>query len=234
MLFRVIDFETTGLGSPPNTGVVEIGWSDVTAGDGPTRIDGPYNTLTNPGIPIEVGAMAVHHIQNEDIQNAHHPDEHLGTLHEAADFIVAHNAAFEQKFYVPPIPVICTMKVAYRLFPEAMQHTNQYLRYHFGFNKLDPDKCLPAHRAGPDTYVTARNLIKMLEKAIELKIPISEFVKWSAEPPVLPRCPIGQHRGKPWSEVDNGFLNWMLRQPTMESDLKWNARRALRERGYQV
>lgn len=228
-MFRVIDFETTGF--PPNAGIVEIGWTNVSVGNGPTKLDGPYAELFNPEMPMELGALAVHHIQTKELQGKSHPQTKLDDFHEGADFIVAHNAAFEQKFYVPPIPVICTMKVAYRLYPDAPQHTNQVLRYYLGLNDLPYEQSMPAHRAGPDTYVTARIFLEMLKKVSELKIPLADLVKWSAEPPLLPRCPIGKMRGKPWAEVDSGFLNWMLKQPTMEADLKWNARKALRDRG---
>jgi len=57
------------------------------------------------------------------------------------------------------------------------------------------------------------------------------MAKWTREPRLLPRCPIGKHRGKPWSEVETGFLRWMLNQADMEDDLKWNAERALADRG---
>ena len=50
------------------------------------------------------------------------------------------------------------------------------------------------------------------------------------EPRLLPKCPIGKFRGQPWSEVEAGFLGWMLRQESMEEDLKWNARREIARR----
>lgn len=231
--FRVIDFETTGF--PPNAGVVEIGWTDLMIAPEGSRINGPFSVLTNPKMPIEIGAMAVHHITDEQLEGKAHPQEHLNSLHDNADFIVAHNADFEQKFYVPPIPVICSLKVAYRLLPDSPSHSNQVLRYYLGLKQLDPDKCLPAHRAGPDTYVTARIFMHLLQLASKQGIKLSELVQWSNEPSLLPRCPIGkEHRGKKWSEIDSGFLNWMLRQATMETDLKFNARMELKRRGVTI
>jgi exodeoxyribonuclease X len=39
-----------------------------------------------------------------------------------------------------------------------------------------------------------------------------------------------------WSDVESGFLSWMLKQPTMEEDLKWNAMQeiARRSKGIEV
>ena len=85
----------------------------------------------------------------------------------------------------------------------------------------------PAHRAGPDAYVTAHILKAILEAGVSSR----DLVAWTKEPRVLPTCPIGaEWRGKPWAEVDAGFLNWMLKNATMEEDLKWNARRELERR----
>jgi hypothetical protein len=56
-----------------------------------------------------------------------------------------------------------------------------------------------------------------------------EMIAITKQPRLLPTCPIGKFKGKPWSQVDAGFLGWMLRQPTMEEDLKWNARREIDE-----
>jgi exodeoxyribonuclease X len=56
------------------------------------------------------------------------------------------------------------------------------------------------------------------------------MVAWTKEPRLLPRITIGKQRGAPWSEVETGFLQWMLRQPDMDGDLKWNAERELNRR----
>ena len=57
-----------------------------------------------------------------------------------------------------------------------------------------------------------------------------DMVAWTKEPRVLRACPIGKFRDKPWPEVDAGFLRWMLDQPSMEADYKWNAQRELDRR----
>lgn len=47
---------------------------------------------------------------------------------------------------------------------------------------------------------------------------------------MMPRCPIGKFKGKPWSEVDYGFLTWMLKQADMDGNLKWNAQQEINRR----
>ena len=84
---------------------------------------------------------------------------------------------------------------------------------------------MPAHRAGPDAYVTAHILKALLSVTTG-----REMVAWTKEPRLLPTCPIGKERGKKWPDVDAGFLKWMTEQATMEEDLKWNARREIERR----
>ena len=49
---------------------------------------------------------------------------------------------------------------------------------------------LPAHRAGPDAYVTAHHLRDMLAEAS-----VEQLLVWSQEPGLLPRVPAGPSRG---------------------------------------
>lgn len=60
-----------------------------------------------------------------------------------------------------------------------------------------------------------------------------EMIAWTKEPALLPRCTIGKFRGKPWSEVETGFLGWMLKQADMDADLKWNADLEMQRRNGQ-
>lgn len=222
-IIRVIDFETTGT-EPPAAQVCEVGICDYSMRSGTVGL--PQSWLCGvDAMPPEV--RAVHHISLADCAGSAPFSE--ATIYDGADYIAAHNAEFECKFIEPPVPVICTYQAALRVWPSAPSHSNGALRYWLeDMGNIAPDHglCLPAHRAGPDAYVTA-HLFQALLGAGAL---IDDMVRWTAEPRVLPTCPIGKFRGQPWSEVEAGFLGWMLRQPTMEPDLKWNAEREIARR----
>lgn len=229
MLLRCIDFETTGF--PPEAGIVEIGWCDVQyTRDDPQlppiiEVGGWESELSNPRRPIEIAAMAIHHIQDEDVKNARSPDEILGSISEGVDLFVAHNAGFEKQFFHPNVPWICTLKAAYRLCPKSPNHQNQTIRY-FLKTPVNRAEAIHTHRAGPDAYVTAHTLAKFLTAVSPL-----QMVEWEIEPPHMPYCPIGaEWKGRPWSEVDTSFLTWMMKTKTMEADLKFNAKRELDRR----
>ena len=222
-VIRVIDFETTG--TEPPAQVCEVGICDLHLEE--KRIDKPCAWLCAVDeMPPEV--RAVHHISLAECagQQGFDPEE---MVDDSLAAIAAHNAEFETKFFTPKHAVICTYKVALRVRPDAPSHSNGALRYWLeDQGKITPEHSLtqPAHRAGPDAYVTAHLLLALFNEGVSGK----DMVAWTKEPRVLPRCPIGKFRDKPWSEVEAGFLGWMLRQPTMEADLKWNAEREIARR----
>lgn len=223
-IIRVIDLETTGT-EPPEAEVCEVGVCDLHLED--RAIDAPKSWLCGvKQMPPEV--RAIHHITLAECSDKP-PFDADALFPDPVDAVAAHNAAFETKFFTSPVPVICTYKAALRVWPDAPGHSNGTLRYWLedaGKIAPDHDATKPAHRAGPDAYVTAHILTALFNAGVTGR----EMVAWTKEPPLMPTCPIGKFRGKPWPEVEGGFLMWMLRQPTMEDDLKWNAQREVNRR----
>ena len=230
-ILRVLDFETTGI-SPPQH-VIEVGACDlVEDGDG-WHIKPPASRLCGGGT-ITAETRAIHHISPDEILGLDPFDARAFVDQAVADgaiAIVAHHADFEGKWIGDDLgfmPMICTWKSALRVWPDAPSHQNQVLRYWLeeqGLSAPDPILCQPAHRAGPDAYATAHLLKALLAAAT-----VDELIAWTKDPAALPRCTIGKFRGKKWAEVDAGFLGWMIKQPDMDPDLKWNAQRELKRR----
>ncbi len=209
---RVIDLETTG-DSLRNGGVVEVGWQDLAPdADGRWALrGGPESRLVQPGCPISAVTSAVHHIVDEDVAGAPAwtalaPQILQG---EGVVALAAHRAAFEKRWCLPRLTGrarwICTYKCALRLWPDAPSHSNQGLRYWRRPPGLHRATGLPAHRAGPDAYVTAHHLRDMLAEAS-----VSQLLAWSEQPALLVRVPTGALRGRRWDELDNAQLDRML------------------------
>ena len=223
-IVRVIDFETTGT-EPPGE-VCQAGYADV---DTDARTFAPYfDWFCGISGPMPPDVRAVHHISAADCEGF--PPFDPDTLDGDRVFaFAAHNADFEGKFFQTPKPMICTYKSALRVWPDAPTHSNGGLRYWLedqGLIRPDHDLTLPAHRAGPDAYVTRWLLVALLNSGATGK----QMIEWTKGHALLPRCTIGKFRGKPWSEVEAGFLVWMLKQADMDAGLKWNADRELRRR----
>lgn len=221
-VFRCIDFETTGF--PPNAGIVEIGQTDL-VWEGNTMSVAPEtkSELTNPNMPIEIGAMAVHQITNEMLIGKRHPADVLATIEDGADFLVAHNMKFEQGFYRPKINTICTLKSARHLWPEAPGKKLQELRYWLKL-ELDPERCSPAHRAGPDTYIDAHVLKALLITSAKLGGNFLErLLLLSNKAQIIEFCTFGtKHKGGRWEDIvreDPGYCNWIMNNPRAEEDV---------------
>jgi len=238
MLIRVIDLETTSF-TPDDGAVCEIGFCDLGTikqdlSGAPTdwQVKGGMGILVNPGRPIPPETSAIHHIVDEDVAQA--DDWALArdyVLGEDATEIVAfaaHSAKFE-RLWIPEehtgqAPWICTYKCALRLWPDAPSHSNQALRYWRRPEGLDRSIASVAHRAYPDAYVTAFLLREMLKEAS-----IEQLVEWSSQPALQVRCHIGAWRGKLWSEVDNGFLQWVAARD-FDEDVLFTVEHELRRR----
>lgn len=231
-IIRVIDFETTGMEPPAE--VCEVGYCDLVQIGGEWIVETPQSWLCGvKAMPPEV--RAVHHISLDECAGAE-PFSIENMLGSGAGYVsayAAHNSEFEARFLPFDLPVICSYKAALRVWPDAPSHSNGALRYWLeDQGKIAPDHALtqPAHRAGPDAYVTAHILLALFDAGATGR----EMVAWTKEPRVLPTCPIGaEWRGKKWAEVEGGFLRWMTNNATMEADLKWNAQRELDRRATQ-
>ena len=226
-MIRVIDFETTGLEPPAE--VCEVGTCDL---DLESKTVGAAISWLCGVKEMPPDVRAVHHISLVECSGLSPFEQSTADAfmdEGSPSAIAAHNADFELKFFTPNLPVICTYKSALRVWPAAPGHSNGVLRYWLQDQGLiAPDHVMtqPAHRAGPDAFVTAHILLALFNAGRTGR----EMVAWTKEPSLLPTCPLGKFRGKLWADVDAGFLDWMLRQPTMEADLKWNAERELTRR----
>lgn len=226
-VLRVLDIETCGMAPPAE--VIEVGYCDLTLFEGLVEIDLPHAKLFGCTTPCPPEAVAVHHITAADLDGLGQCNPRLlaALARNGADAIVCHKTDFEGQWFTPEVlgdvPLICTLKAAYRVWPDAPGHSNQTLRYWLGLD-LPAELAMPPHRAGPDAYVTAHILQRLLDHAS-----VEDMIAWTREPPLMPTCPIGEWRGKKWSEVDAGFLGWMVRKP-VEADLVWNAQRELDRR----
>lgn len=230
MRLRVIDLETTG--GDRTSEIIEVGIVDVVRDREGWRALPPVTRLFRPRGEISVHAMAVHHLTPDDFCDGDpHCDEFL--LREMfasapADVMVAHSARFERSFIADTatggLPWICTVRSSKAVWPQAPGHSNQVLRYWRGL-KLDPAMANPAHRAGPDAWVTAHILIDLLKEAT-----VEQMLAWTAEPRTLNRIPFGKHRGKPWSEPPLDYLRWMAGQGDMDAEVVAAARQELDRR----
>jgi exodeoxyribonuclease X len=222
---RVIDFETTGMPDDAVKAICEVGYTDLTAD---WKLSQTVSFLVNPGHPIPPQTRAVHHISDADVAGAVTPDVAMRTLMTSmqdGDVFAAHNCKFEQAFFGGGNHRwICTMQAAKHLFPDAPGFSNQVLRYWLNLDAEmeDVNRAMPPHRAGPDTYVTALLLSRLLYKA-----PVDELVRLTTAPVLLCDVTFGKHKGMKWADLPWDYLNWVANKSDLGADEKHTARHYL-------
>ena len=137
-------------------------------------------------------------------------------------FLVAHNHFYDMKvlenhgIIMPNHKWICTWRLAKKIFNdiEDVEETNlPYLRF-----KLDLDVPITmyCHRAGNDSYITAKLLevlVMLMEDMgiIDTSKPYGpQVATGAAEPIIYKRMPFGKHRGELMKDVPHSYWKWAL------------------------
>jgi exodeoxyribonuclease X len=219
-LIPVIDTETTG--DDETAQVIEFAAAYVNLGE--MSIDAYTAERFKPTVDMNVVARAVHHITDADLA-----DRPLVTEARPKDLVdgamwAAHNIKFDARLLKQTWPAwesgpqICTFRCARHIWPLAPKHSNQVLRYWLGLDVHPSALALPPHSALHDALVTGSLLIRELHERNFL-----ELIELTQTPILLPVCPMGDFKGKPWNEVTMGMLQWILDLPDADSDLAYTA-----------
>ncbi|ATW24579.1 exonuclease domain-containing protein [Candidatus Formimonas warabiya] len=180
--FVVLDFETTGL-SATDDKIIEIAAVRYINYE---EIDS-FTTLVNPGIPIPAGATEVNHITDEMVRHAPRIGDVLPDLIKfiGESIIIAHNASFDMGFFKWNAaqsggeisnPVIDTLSVSRKMFPELHNHKLGTVVEHLGISINN------AHRALNDAKATGQIMIHCL-RTLEREHPVMKLQPTKAVQP---------------------------------------------------
>lgn len=225
-MYIFLDTETTGTG--PDDRLCQIAFK---TGKGQV-----VDEMFNPGRPIAIEAMAVHHITNEMVASkppfkgspAHEKLETL--LNDDQKIVVAHNAKFDldmlRREGIQIDRAICTYKLTRYLDKEGSipQYNLQYLRYYL---KLDIE-AVP-HSALGDILVL-EGLFRRIHAKFEpagAADAAAQMLKISNEPVLIARMPFGKHKGHKFDQVPKDYLNWLL-TTDLDEDLAYTVQYYLR------
>ena len=221
-MFIFLDTETTGRG--PEDRLCQIAFK---TDDGLT-----VSELYNPGMPITIDAMAIHHITNEMVQGkpAFRDSKEWTMLRELIganqSVVVAHNAKFDVEMLrreeIEPQRVICTLKLARYLDKEGVipKYTLQYLRY---FLNLQVDA--KAHDALGDVTVLEALFKRIHAKATEEfgDQAAEQMIEISGKPLLHRKMPFGKHKGCDMETVPIDYLEWLSRTD-LDEDMEYTVR----------
>ena len=213
------------------------------------------NMYFKPVQEISFGAMSIHNITPEDVENcpkfeeAQIPEEGIDkeykgstNLSEYLKFLakkyiwVAHNVEFDaevlMKKGIEIEDMICTLKVARNVLTtpdgkDLESYRLQYLRYYLGLYKKEDKKHITAHDALSDVFFL-KDLFNYFRS--NTKLSIENMILITKQPQMMREMTFGKYMGKTFEEIereDREYLEWLAESMTDKPDLQWNAKRAL-------
>jgi exodeoxyribonuclease X len=204
----VLDTETTGFNEPD---VVEVAYLPVVLEPGELRVRGShYYQRFKPSKPIEVAAMATHHIIAADLEECR--PSSAWEFPAGVQYVIGHNIDFDCVAARVPATVkrICTLALARDLLPDAA-HKQTALLYHYLPHDDARRIAREAHNALADVKMCALILNCMLP---ELGRPATFEALWErSEEARLPKVmTFGKHKGVPVNKVPMDYRFWYARQ----------------------
>lgn len=210
----LFDTETTGLDAPE---LVEAAWMCVDIAG--THLLRPPAEVSRwrPSKPITLGAMATHHIMDEDLAAC--PLSCEFRLPDGVEYLIGYNVDFDWKTIgEPPIKRIDLCAMCRQLWPAADSHTQSAMLYLLERDTAR-EQLREAHSAWHDVANCRRILLHVLGKAG----PFASFEDlWRASelmriPTVMP---FGKWKGTAIKSVPPDYKRWLLNQPDVDPYLR--------------
>lgn len=203
----IFDTETTGINEAR---IIEAAWIKL-ATNSVNRVEN-FLQRYNPGKRIDLGAMAVHPIIDEDLADM--PPHTDFKLPADTEYLIGHNIDFDWKVAgQPEVRRICTLALSRHFWPELGSHTQSAMLYHF-IGKHARPLLKEAHSAYCDVSNNHIILTHMVEKIFSNN-PFTWEELWlvSEKARVPTVMPFGKHKGTLIKDIPWDYKSWLLRQP---------------------
>lgn len=208
----IFDTETTGKVDPI---IVEAAWLKLES-ISPFETSDSFNQRYNPGKPIDFGALATHHILDEELIDC--PPADSFELPEYTEYIIGHNIDYDWKVIGQPnIKRICTLALARKVWPQLDSHNQSALLYYLDRSNAK-EKLKNAHSALADVHICSEIL-----KNVCIALNISNFddlYKVSEYARIPTHMTFGKHKGVHIPDIPRDYKNWLLNQENIDPYLK--------------
>lgn len=182
-----------------------------------------HHSLIDPERPIRASASGIHHITDDMVQDsptlAQWFDQVLGNPftnlpNDTTVYMAAHNAKFDHPLVAEHlgknVRLLCTLKLAQRVYPDAEDFKLSTLKYLFGIAKGASHNALADVEAG----------VGLLQKIVaDTGMTLDELHDYQSSPRILKTMPFGKHKGQPISEVPAGWVRWYRQQDEQDQDI---------------
>jgi exodeoxyribonuclease X len=211
----ILDTETTGTDAPDVIELAHMGPLASPLADAPV-------TLLNfkPSKPITLGALATHHIIEDDLTDFQLWSVDAFTLPAGADYLVGHNIDFDWKAIgsPPKIKRICTLALARRIWPTIDSHRLEALIYYIYPHGLARSLVKVAHNAAADVGLCHR-ILGVIWDSVGRPETWEQFWQISEKARIPERIGFGKYGpkdGQPgmliseMRRMDPGYVQWLL------------------------
>ncbi len=205
----LFDTETTGATNPE---IIEAAWVEL---DTPSTLNiiNTHNQRYKPSKRIELGALATHHIYDEELEFC--PPSSSFKLPTNVGYIIGHNVDYDWNVAgCPDTKRICTLALSRKFYPEADSHSQSALVY-----LLDRANARERLKNAHSALADVQNCLLILKNIIKAHGNIStwEDLWLLSEQSRLPtHMPFGKHKGLPISSVPADYKAWLLRQDNVD------------------
>ena len=208
----IFDTEATGIKEPV---LIEAAWVELASLE-PFAVTNPFEQRYNPGKPISLGALATHHIMDEELVDC--PPAASFTLPSDVDYVIGHNVDFDWEVIgKPDIKRICTLALARKVWPDLDSHNQSALLYHLE-RATAREQLRNAHSALTDVGICAAILKHLCQqlgvKTIEALYAESEIAR------IPTTMPFGKHKGMLLADVPKDYKKWLLTQQDIDPFLR--------------
>lgn len=211
MTAYIFDTETTGMNEPE---IIEAAWVGLTD---TSVITEAYCERFRPSKPIQLGALATHHIMDEDLVDCRPSTEFR--LPADMQYMIGHNVDYDWKVAgEPDVKRICTLALSRHLWPEADSHTQSAMLY-----LLERERARHLLRNAHAAEDDVRNCWLLLGHIVARLGGVADFeALWEAsERARIPtHMTFGKHKGMAITDVPADYKNWLLRQPDVDPYLE--------------
>lgn len=209
----IFDTETTGTAEPQ---IIEAAWLRL---DSPSTLNvtEQFEQRYCPSQRITLGALAVHHIYDEDLADcAPHTDFKLPA---DVQYIIGHNVDYDWKVARQPnVKRICTLALSRSLYPDVDSHSQSAMLY-----LIDRPNARNLLRAAHSALADVQNCRSLLAHLINLCGPVADWeALWQiSEQARIPKVmAFGKHKGMAIADIPGDYKAWLLRQPDLDPYLQ--------------
>ena len=207
----IFDTESTGV-DPPR--LIEAAWLKFSHPHDRTPQE-QFQQRYNPGKPISLGALAQHHILDEELAEC--PPYDAFRLPAGVEYLVGYNVDFDWKVINrPEIKRICVMALASYCFPQLDSYAQSAVLYHVARQRAR-EWLQNAHAALQDVHNCARILRHIVQRMLPETTASWESVWRHSELARIPTVmPFGKHKGRSLQDVPADYKRWLLSQPDID------------------